>query len=360
MRMPMPMPMPMPMRVWTRLRLQVWLRPARRLASSPRHVSSLPPSQPGRLWRGPLAAGLAFAGVLGLPAAAQAQSFGLCERTQPLSAADQDLILRFTALVMRELAASGADTALVSRAGTDLSRFGLRYSHAGIALKDNPAGAWSVRQLYYVCDESRPRLFDQGLAAFLLAGKSGGTHVVSIVTLPASARTAEQPLVHRMLDSRTALALLSPRYSANAYAFGLTYQNCNQWIAEMMAAAWDPSFDGVDGSGTGYNRARAQRWLREAGYAPTDVQVGSQGLMFIGQWIPLLHVDDHPLDDLYALRMQVSLPASLEIFLRQQAPDAQRVELCLRDRQVVVHRGWSPLGEDCRPMDPQDEVRPLD
>lgn len=305
-------------------------------------------------------AGWSLVGLLGLPAAAQAQSLGLCERSASVSAADQDLILRFTALVMRELQASGADTALVSRAGTDLRRFGLRYSHAGMALKDNPAGAWAVRQLYYVCDESRPRLFDQGMAAFLLAGQSTGTHVVSIVTLPASARTAEQPLRDRLLDTPAALSLLSPHYSANAYAFGLTYQNCNQWIAEMMAAAWDPSFDGRNVPGAGYDRARAQRWLRSAGYAPTDIQVGSHGLMFIGQWIPLLHMDDHPLEDLYALRMRVSLPGALEAFLRQQVPTAQRVELCLRDRQVVVHRGWSPLGEDCRPVDPRDEVRTLD
>ncbi|OWQ84598.1 hypothetical protein CDN98_19055 [Roseateles terrae] len=336
------------------------MRPTRRLPLRPLHLTPLAASQRNRPWRWRLVAGLAFAGVLGLPAAAQAQSFGLCERSQAVSAADQDLILRFTALVVRELEASGAGTALVSRAGTDLSRFGLRYSHAGMALKDNPAGAWSVRQLYYVCDESRPRLFDQGLAAFLLAGRSAGTHVVSIVTLPASARAAEQQLHDRVRDAPTALSLLSPRYSANAYAFGLTYQNCNQWIAEMMAAAWDPSFAVPELSATGYNREHAQRWLRSAGYAPTDIQVGSHGLMFIGQWIPLLHMDDHPLEDLYALRLRVSLPGALEAFLQQQVPAAQRVELCLRDRQVVVHRGWSPLGEDCRPVDAQDEVRTLD
>ena len=35
-----------------------------------------------------------------------------------------------------ELGRSGSDVALVARSGLDLDRFGLRYSHAGVALKD--------------------------------------------------------------------------------------------------------------------------------------------------------------------------------------------------------------------------------
>ncbi len=324
----------------------------------------------------PLAAASLGAALLAfsLPAAAQSASLGLCERSASLSASDQDLVLRFTAIVLRELQGSGARTALVSRAGTDLRRFGIRYSHAGMALQDNPEGAWAVRQLYYVCDESRPRLFDQGLGAFLLAGKATGSTFVSIITLPEDSQPGsqgaapdpqkgpERPLHDRLLDSATALALLSPSYSANAYAFGLRHQNCNQWVAEMMAAAWDPAFEqAVETVGPRqYDRSRAQAWLQAAGYQPTSIQVGSHGLMFIGQWIPLLHMDDHPLDDLYALRMQVSLPGALEAFLQQQVPSARRVEVCLRDRQVVVHRGWSSLGDDCQPVDPLDEVRTLD
>jgi len=296
---------------------------------------------------------LAVTVALALPLAVGAQSFGLCERSRDVSAGEQDLILRFTAAVLRELASSGGQAALVSRAGTDLRRFGIRYSHAGVALKDNPEGAWAVRQLYYVCDESRPRLFDQGMAAFLMAGQSGGSTRVSIVTLP---EEQERPLRQRVLDKPAALRLLAPRYSANAYAFGLAYQNCNQWVAEMLAAAWDSAA----GADPDYGRERAQRWLQSQAYQPTDVQVGSHGLMFVGQWVPLLHVDDHPLEDLYALRMQVSLPDAIERFTRQRAPGAQRVELCLRDRQIVLRRGWVPLGDDCQPSAATDEVTTLD
>ena len=39
------------------------------------------------------------------------------------------------------------------------------------------------------------------------------------------------------LDRRRALGLLGASYSANAYAFGLRHQNCNQWLAELLASA---------------------------------------------------------------------------------------------------------------------------
>ena len=89
-----------------------------------------------------------------------------CDRPAKVTAAAQDHVLRFAAVVKDELERSGATAAVVSRAGLDLARLGLRYSHAGLALKASPNSPWSVRQLYYACDEARPRIFDQGMMAF--------------------------------------------------------------------------------------------------------------------------------------------------------------------------------------------------
>jgi hypothetical protein len=97
--------------------------------------------------------------------AAQAGGLRFCEQPMQLSAAQQDKQLRFVAIVKDELALSGQGVALVSRAGTDLSRFEMRYSHAGLALKASDNTPWSVRQLYSVCDEASPKLYDQGLAS---------------------------------------------------------------------------------------------------------------------------------------------------------------------------------------------------
>jgi hypothetical protein len=138
------------------------------------------------------------------------------------------------------------------------------------------------------------------------------------------------------------LSLLAGQYSANAYAFGLPYQNCNQWLVEMMAVAWA-------GMGNGDTlRERAQQWLRAEGYAPAPIDVGSRLLMLASYFVPLLHLDDHPQQDRDALRLQVSLPTSLETFVRQRLPASERVEICHDDKQIVVHRGWSPMAEGCR------------
>src|SRR5215470_13398506 len=77
-----------------------------------------------------------------------------CDRAAPMSAPQQARLLRFAALIKQELDASGEAVALIARSGLDLSRFGLRYSHAGVSLKASGT-PWSVRQLYYACDEQR-------------------------------------------------------------------------------------------------------------------------------------------------------------------------------------------------------------
>lgn len=267
-----------------------------------------------------------------------------CDRADKLTAADQDRVLRFAAVAKRELDASGDEVALVARAGLDLSRFGLLYSHEGIALRED--GAWTVRQLYYACDESRPRLFDQGVAGFALGADAPEHGHVALLFLPAAQAGT---LRRAALDKRLALALLAGRYSADAYAFGTTYQNCNQWVAELIASAWGalPEGDAM--------RARAQAWLRAQGYVAGPVRIPSHWTMFAGQFVPLVHVDDHPLDDIYALALQVSVPASIEAFVHRTVPDARRVELCHDMRRIVVHRGWDALGAECMPR-PGDEV----
>lgn len=283
-------------------------------------------------------------------AAASAGIPVFCERGKQVTAEEQDRVLRFAGTVKRELEASGGRVALISRAGLDLSRFGLLYSHAGVALKEDAAGAWTVRQLYYACEESRPRLFDQGVAGFALGADAPGRGHVSLVFVDGGDAAA---LEQAARDKRLALALLAGRYSASAYAFGTRFQNCNQWVAEILASAWGGT------AGPEPARERAQAWLREQGYTAGPVRVPSRWMMFAGQFVPLVHVADHPVDDVYALALQVSVPASIEQFVHRRTPAARRVELCHDTRRIVVHRGWEQLGPECKAF-PGDEVLPLD
>lgn len=172
-------------------------------------------------------------------AAASAQSGSdstrFCDRPSPLSARQQDRLLQFAAIARRELESSGQDVALIARSGIDLSRFDLRYSHAGVSLRASRNAPWSVRQLYFACDEGRPRLYDQGLAGFVLGTDDPVVGYVSIVWLP---REQAAALERAALDNARALRLLAADYSANAYPFSVRYQNCNQWVIEMLAGAW--------------------------------------------------------------------------------------------------------------------------
>lgn len=286
-----------------------------------------------------LALGLGGSAWAGLPA--------FCERASEITAADQDRVLRFAGVVRRELEASRSRVALVARAGTDLSRFGLLYSHAGIALKHNPASPWAVRQLYYACDESRPRLFDQGVAGFALGADTPARGHMSLVFLPDDDGVLEKTA----LDKPLGLSLLAGKYSANAYAFGTRYQNCNQWVAELLASAWGRA----QAPAPGAERAQAQAWLRAQGYAAGPVKVPSHAMMFAGQFVPLLHMNDHPLEDIHALALQVSVPESIEAFVQRRLPAARRVELCHDKERIVVRRGWEPIGAGCEAK-PGDEV----
>ncbi|MQA20752.1 DUF2145 domain-containing protein [Rugamonas rivuli] len=262
-----------------------------------------------------------------------------CDRGQPLTAAEQDRLLRFAAVLREELADVDDGVALVSRSGLDLSRFDIRYSHAALAWRSE-TGAWSARQLYYACDESRPRIFDQGLAGFALGTDDPAMGYVSVVRLPAEAIAALRPA---LLDGPRVQHLLASQYSASAYAFSVRYQNCNQWVMEMLAAGWGELPDGDD------LRARAQAWLRDAHYAPQPVQVGSRWLMLASHFVPLLHLDDHPDEDRSAMQLRISLPSTVEAFVQQRYPASARVEMCHDDERIVIHRGWTPIAAGCKP-----------
>lgn len=288
---------------------------------------------------------------LGISLGAHASSVRLCDQSLELNAEQKDKLFRLGGVIKAELDKSGHGVALMSRSGLDLSRFGQRYSHAGFSLKASPDTPWAVRQLYYACDEQRPRLYDQGVSGFLLGTDDPAIGYVSVVFLP---KAEADRLERAALDNRQALALLGPVYSANAYAFGKRYQNCNQWVAEMLAAAWG-SWPADDTP-----RAQAQRWLQDQGYAPTLIDVGDRILLWLSAlFVPWLHTNDHPSEDLRQAHYRISMPASIEAFIHETVPGATRMEFCHTDRHIVVRRGWAPIAEGCVPGE-QDTVLALD
>ncbi len=282
----------------------------------------------------PASVALAFSCLLLGPA--QAGSLSYCEPQRRLEPAELDRMIRVAGIVRAELEASGQNVALVARSGLSLGLLGQRYSHAGVSSRDNAVSPWAVRQLYFACSEERARIFDQGMIGFLMGVHNDGEGYISIVTLPAE---ASRRLDATARDNTVALALLGEDYSANAYADALRYQNCNQWLAELLAAAWADDMQAP-------TRAQAQDWLRTQGYAPTELRLWWP-LLALGRLISHLHFDDHPTDLLQQGRLRVSLPEGIERFARSRWPTAQRVEICYTPNRVVIRRGWEPQADGC-------------
>jgi hypothetical protein len=294
---------------------------------------------------GALAAGLALALA---SSALCAGSLSYCQGQTEPSAAVQDRLIQVAAIIKNELERSGHSLAIVSRSGLALQRLDQRYSHAGISLKASRNTPWSVRQLYYACDEQRPRIFDQGMTGFVLGAQDTSESYISIVFLPLD---AAQALERTALRDTQALQLLGATYSANAHAFSQRYQNCNQWLVELLASAWGPPLS--DGSA----RDGAQQWLRAEGYQPSVLQVGWRPLMWLAALLPWLHSDDHPVEDLAQSQFRVSMPQSIEAFLQARLPQATRVELCFTEHRVVLRRGWERIAPGCLATDQNETIR---
>ncbi|WP_199104018.1 DUF2145 domain-containing protein [Aquitalea sp. ASV11] len=295
----------------------------------------------GRRLQALLMAGL-FAVSATLANAAAASSLMFCEQASQQSVARKSDLLLFSQQVRQLLDDSGHQAAIISRSGLDLERFHIRLSHAGISLRNNANSPWSVRQLYYACEEQRPHLYDQGLPGFLIDQPQGSNVYLSILLLPAK---QEEQLVTAALDNKLSLQLLGGDYSANAYPFSTRYQNCNQWLVELLAHAWGQLPRAGDG------RKQAQDWLQQQGYRPDTVDVKHRYMVWAANVVPLVHNGDHPDSELAANRYQVSLPSAIEGFVRQQAAGTERIQVCLRGKTLVTHRGWDDMADDCQPAE---------
>ncbi|MDO8787162.1 MAG: DUF2145 domain-containing protein [Sulfuritalea sp.] len=238
----------------------------------------------GRLLRAACAA-LAMATLFGTAAAALAGQN--CEPRRPsLESMRRDLALAVSvAEQLDEMARrDGTRVLLIARAGQDLSQYGLRYSHLGIAYRDDAVlggrGAWRVVHKLNQCGSSRSTLYRQGLAEFF--GDGLYAHEAGVVVLMPAIATR---LVERLKDDKLLTTLHEPRYNMLAYPWSGPYQQSNQWAIETLAMLAEPAI---------ISRAAARDWLRAHDYRPTTLQISS--LTRLGARVSSAHIsfDDHP------------------------------------------------------------------
>jgi hypothetical protein len=129
-------------------------------------------SGPVWAWRG-LRAGLgAVLAALALGIGTPAWAGRACAAPQPPKTATIERALElWQSAPWRALDQSGADVVVLARAGQDLSRYGLRYSHLGFAYRQRDAlgaSVWRVLHKLNQCGTAESALYRQGLGDFFL------------------------------------------------------------------------------------------------------------------------------------------------------------------------------------------------
>lgn len=213
--------------------------------------------------------------------------------------------------VKNELDRSGAELAVIARAGQDLSKYHLQYSHLGIIRKMED-GRWMVMHELNHCGTAKSDLFNEGLANFFM---DDPYRYEALLMIP----NAEiQTQIRRAINSPTAKALHETRYNMVAHPFSTKYQNSNQWALETIAAALAKDVQIQ-------NREQAQSWLKFANYRASTLEISMftrlGGRMFRAN----IAFDDQPFDRRMAGHIDTVTVDSIDRFLGARDPSLQRV-----------------------------------
>ncbi|WP_225784574.1 DUF2145 domain-containing protein [Xenophilus sp. Marseille-Q4582] len=235
-----------------------------------------------------------FLAALVLVAVAGAAHAGRACDTRPPTPARIEQGMRLAERTARaldaEYARSGTQVVVLARAGQDLSKYRLHYSHLGWAYR-TPDGHWRVVHKLNQCGTAVAQIYRQGLGEFFLDDL--WRHEAAWVV---PTREAQQRMLPVLTDRVRAKALHQPAYSMVSYAWGQKYQQSNQWAAETMAGAMEPA--------TIRTREQAQAWLRFKGYEPTALRLGP--LTRLGGRVGSAHIafDDHPNEKRFSDRIE--------------------------------------------------------
>ncbi len=231
----------------------------------------------------------AFAIALALAAGA-AQAGRSCEQKAPeaINVQRAMTLARHTAAA---LDASGAQVVVLARAGQDLSKYGLAWSHLGLAYRDG--SRWRVVHKLNACGSARSDVYRQGLGEFFLDDlheyKAG-----FVVPQPA----LQAKLLPVLRDNAQATRLHTPAYSMLAYPWAQRYQQSNQWAIETLAMANAPE------APQAFTRERAQAWLKFSGYEPTTLRLSAFTRLGARATAANIAFDDHPNEKRFSDRIE--------------------------------------------------------
>ncbi len=220
--------------------------------------------------------------VAGLPAT-QALAGRSCEAHRPL-AVNVERSMNLATATLRALDASGARVVVLARVGQDLRPYGLRYSHLGLAYRDDVAGGaapvWRVAHKLNECGSAQAAVFRQGLGEFVLDDLFD--YEVGFVVLDPALQARLLPILR---DNHQLARMHTPAYNMLAYPWSRRYQQSNQWAIETLAMAQEPA---------ARDRERAQAWLKLEDYRPTSLRLGAMQRLGARVTTANIAFDDHP------------------------------------------------------------------
>lgn len=221
---------------------------------------------------------------------------------------------RLSAQVLETLEQRQLSFALIARVGVDLSEFGLRYSHVGVAWRDHPKGRWYTFHLLNRCGTGQSELLEQSLEDFFNVELHSYQALIVAPTFPMQVR------LQRAFFSPMARQLHEPEYNMIAHPFSTKYQNSNQWVLEIMATALAPA-------GSVESRQAAQDWLKEKGYTPSTIPISLPRRAGARLFSPHVRFTDHTSEEFSAGRYAVVSVDSVVGFLRAQNPGLAELEV---------------------------------
>lgn len=249
-----------------------------------------------------------------------AQAGRPCETRAP-EAASVQRALGLAERTAQALEATGAQVVVLARNGQDLSKYRLRWSHLGLAyreegpLRDGVAGppVWRIVHKLNECGSARADLYRQGLGEFFLDDLF--EYKAGIAVLQPAVQAHLLPLLR---DNQRVAQLHEPAYNMVAYPWSQTYQQSNQWAIETLALAEEPGAD---------TRERAQAWLAFKGYAPTTLRLSAFTRLGARMTAANVAFDDHPNDKRFSDRIETVTVDSVFAWLHRSG---------LASRVVVV------------------------
>jgi len=202
----------------------------------------------------------------------------------------------------QQLDASGAQVLMLARAGQDLGKYGLRWSHLGFVYRETVNGkpGWRVLHKLNHCGTAESALYRQGLGEFFL--DSPHRYEAAFVALDASLQARLLPILR---DNQRSAMLNEPRYNMVAYPWSTRYQQSNQWAIETLAMAADGASD----------RTRAQDWLQRNGYQPSTLKLGAFTRLGARATTANVAFDDHPNEKRFADRIETATVDSIFAWL---------------------------------------------